>query len=184
MEFKTSQRLYNPNEENSNVKDTLSSSLVKPSKATSVPVELPNPTESASCIASAANDQSQQSINGKKTLMEQDESWQEAYKSIEHHASRPSQEDFQHLIDICNENGISVNSEKFPQLVPPILIRFFSFFDSCEENTFEPLVMQFAEKCLLENPNCVNSTDLQIFVTYYCRRCIKGVRNVIRPALS
>uniref|UniRef100_A0A914Q280 Uncharacterized protein n=1 Tax=Panagrolaimus davidi TaxID=227884 RepID=A0A914Q280_9BILA len=115
---------------------------------------------------------------------EKEQSWIEAYKSIEHHASRPSQEDFQHLVDICNENGISVISENFPVLVPPILIRFFSFFDQCDENSFEPLVMEFVEKCLLENPNCIRPSDLQIFVTYYCRRCVKGIRNVIRPALT
>uniref|UniRef100_A0AC35EXT9 CYTH domain-containing protein n=1 Tax=Panagrolaimus sp. PS1159 TaxID=55785 RepID=A0AC35EXT9_9BILA len=128
LQYKVSQRLFNSNEALDNNSEAVAANSVQQRNLSR---------------SSSANEllEVDQAPNLNKTSSDKEQSWIEAYKSIEHHASRP-------------------------------------------KNSFEPLVMEFVEKCLLENPNCIRPSDLQIFVTYYCRRCIKGIRNVIRPALA
>uniref|UniRef100_A0A7E4VET8 Rap-GAP domain-containing protein n=1 Tax=Panagrellus redivivus TaxID=6233 RepID=A0A7E4VET8_PANRE len=66
----------------------------------------------------------------------------------------------------------------------PMFVRYFQLFDKKGENTLEPQVIALVARFLQAHAVFIAPNDLQLMITFLCRRVLKSVVTAMRPALS
>uniref|UniRef100_A0AC34QLA4 Tuberin N-terminal domain-containing protein n=1 Tax=Panagrolaimus sp. JU765 TaxID=591449 RepID=A0AC34QLA4_9BILA len=75
-------------------------------------------------------------------------------------------------------------SRPYENNITPFLLKFLDRFDEQEESSLELKVVEFATKYIEVNAPAIEKDELRRMVSFFCRRCIKGIRPSIRPCLG